>query len=215
MPREPIAQPSERQKRKMLVVSLAPGCCLGPQSDELGREAIEACQRGDREALGGFVSCYERRVWAYLSRTLGRTYPIEDLAQEVFLRAYPALARFKFEGTAKLSTWLLSIAHRVAVDARRRDRGRFDVLAPEHYVSLEPSPEARLHQDRLIQAVARATALLDPKQREVFVLATFHELSTAEIAEVVGTFEATVKTRLFRARARLRLALGTHFEVAP
>jgi RNA polymerase sigma-70 factor (ECF subfamily) len=199
----------------MLVASPLLQTAEPSRTDELGAEAIEACRRGERDALLRFVRCYERRVFAYLSRTLGGRYSVEDLAQEVFLRAYSALARFDSQGTAKLSTWLLTIAHRVAVDARRRDRGTSEVLEPERHRSALPSPEERLRLVQLEQSVARAVAELAPEQREVFVLATFHDLSTAEIAAVVGAFEATVKTRLFRAKAKLRLALGPQFEVTP
>jgi RNA polymerase sigma-70 factor (ECF subfamily) len=138
---------------------------------------------------------------------LGRGYPIEDLAQEVFIRAYPALARFEITGKAKLSTWLLSIAHRVAIDARRRLRNREASLRAECETSRTLSPEQLLDQQQLRAAIARAVDELPCEQREVFVLAEFHELTIAEIASVVGAFEATVKTRLFRARHRLRLAL--------
>lgn len=197
------------------MLSPAPSTRVSSKSEELGHEVIEACRRGDRDALRCFVRCYERRVFAYLSRTLGGHYSIEDLAQEVFLRAYPALARFEVEGKAKLSSWLLTIAHRVAVDARRKDRGTNEVFEPERHRSASLNPEEGLRQEQLLQATARAIAQLNPDQREVFVLTMFHDLSTAEVAAVVGSFEATVKTRLFRAKAKLRFALGPHFEVTP
>jgi RNA polymerase sigma-70 factor (ECF subfamily) len=219
MAREPFSRTDEREISKMLVVSPSSSTVVPPKTEELGREVFEACQCGDRDALREFVHCYERRVFAYLSRSLGQSFPIEDLAQEVFVRAYPALSRFELEGEAKLSTWLLSIAHRVAVDARRKERaqkrGESGAFEPECYASSQPSPEERLRQGQLVIAVARAVEQLTPSQRDVFILATFHELSIAEIAEVVGSFEATVKTRLFRAKAKLRLSLGPQFAVMP
>jgi RNA polymerase sigma-70 factor, ECF subfamily len=177
-------------------------------AQELDPESVGLCQRGDREALRRFVRCYERRVFAYLSRVLGRSYPIEDLAQEAFVRAYIALARFETNGGARLSTWLLTIVHRVAVDARRRRRAVYDLGETEQLQSPLSSPEERLHQEQTMALIARAVEELPPDQREVFVLAEFHELSMSEIARVVGAREATVKTRLFRAKARLQLALG-------
>jgi RNA polymerase sigma-70 factor (ECF subfamily) len=199
----------------MLVVSPLRRIDVRPKVEELGAEVIEACRRGDRAALGSFVRCYERLVFAYLSRTLGSHFPIEDIAQEVFIRAYPALERFELTGPAKLSTWLLTIAHRVSVDARRRRRGAFEPIEIQQHKSVLPSPEDCIRQEEMMSVVARAVAQLTPEQRDVFVLATFHELSTLEIAKVVGSFEATVKTRLFRAKAKLQLALGPLFEVTP
>jgi RNA polymerase sigma-70 factor (ECF subfamily) len=184
-------------------------------ASEVSREVLLDCIAGKREALRVLVRCYERRVYAYLSRTLGPKYSLDDLAQEVFLRAYPSLARFDPEGSAKFSTWLLTIAHHVAVDARRRWRPEGEPLLAEGHATLLPSPEEQLQREQFLAAVAHAVGQLSDEQREVFVLATFHELTIEEIAEVVGTFEATVKTRLFRAKAKLRTLLGSRFEVKP
>jgi RNA polymerase sigma-70 factor, ECF subfamily len=192
----------------MLVVATLPKLDASDQYSELGYDVLLACQRGERVALTQFVNCYERRVFAYLSRALGPGFPIEDLAQEVFVRGYQALARFEPGGRAKLSTWLLTIAHRVGIDARRRRRPAAEELEPERTMSPQPSPEQLLGQKQLSSAIARAVAQLPPEQRAVFVLAQFHDLSIAEIARVVDAVESTVKTRLFRAKARLRLALG-------
>jgi RNA polymerase sigma-70 factor, ECF subfamily len=199
----------------MLVVASLPKLDETTQGAELAGEVLLACQRGERAALTRFVQCYERRVFAYLSRALGPRFPIEDLAQEVFVRAYPALARFDVRGSAKLSTWLLTIAHRVGVDARRRMPPASEELEPERHPSPRPTPEQLLGQHELRAAIAHAVAQLPAEQREVFVLAEFHDLSNAEIAKVVGTLEATVKTRLFRAKSRLRLALGPIGTVLP
>jgi RNA polymerase sigma-70 factor (ECF subfamily) len=199
----------------MFVVSLLPCSRSSVFDTELDVPTVLACQRGDRQAVTQFVHCYERRVFAYLSRTLGRGFPIDDLAQEVFVRAFPALVRFDVSERPKLSTWLLSIAHRVAVDARRKSRGHVPLLELEHQPSPQPNPEQLVGREQLRAAVARAVEALPPEQRDVFVLSEFHELTTAEIAKAVGALEATVKTRLFRAKSRLRLALGSRFPVTP
>lgn len=198
----------------MLVASPLPQMESKVQENELCLGLIEACKQGDRQALGAFIRCYERRVFAYLTRSLGAEFPIEDLAQDVFLRAYPALTRFEVDGKARLSTWLLTIAHHVAVDARRRHRVPVQ-LEPEACPSLSMSPEQLLGREQLRRALTRAVAQLPDEQRDVFVLAEFHGLSSADIARVVGAFEATVKTRLFRARARLRSALRPLVGVEP
>jgi RNA polymerase sigma-70 factor, ECF subfamily len=194
----PLALPKETDRASVL---------------ELGAEDIILCQQGDREALGRFVRSYEKRVFAYLSRSLGPAYPIEDLAQEAFVRAYQALKRFQTKGSAKLSTWLLTIVHHVAIDARRRHRTRGETLESERHPSPGLSPEQLLGQAELRAAVTRAVEQLTVEQRDVFVLAEFHDLPTAEIAQIVGALEATVKTRLFRAKSQLKLALGPLYTV--
>jgi len=77
---------------------------------ELALDVFERCRGGDRTALTQFVQHYERRVLALLSRALGARPRIDDLAQEVFIRAYQNIHKFDPGGTARLSTWLLTIA---------------------------------------------------------------------------------------------------------
>src|SRR5512142_488838 len=88
-----------------------------PVSDELDEHTLNLCRTGQRAALERFVRRYQRRVFAFLSRALGQRLCIDDLAQDVFLRAYRSLPDFDPRGQARLSTWLLTIAYRVLVDA--------------------------------------------------------------------------------------------------
>src|SRR5512135_1680069 len=99
----------------MLVASTRP---IAPSksefaANELDPATLERCRQAQRSALEQFVRCYERRVFAFLSRALGYGLSVDDLAQEVFLRAYQSLEQFEPDGSARLSTWLLTIAYRV------------------------------------------------------------------------------------------------------
>src|SRR4051812_27723889 len=89
---------------------------------ELDESTLDACRAGDPAALRRFVVRYQPIVFAYLSRVLGHGPHVEDIAQEVLLRAIRALPRFDAGGTARLSTWVLTITARAAIDARRRRR---------------------------------------------------------------------------------------------
>jgi RNA polymerase sigma-70 factor (ECF subfamily) len=180
-------------------------------ADEIDLATLELCRAGERAALERFVRCYQTRVFAFLSRALGYGLSIEDLAQDVFIRAYRALADFDPSGQARLSTWVLTIAYRVLVDARRRQNSsqRFAMAPAEHDTQ---TPEQQLSNREIGAALARAVSELSPEQRDVFVLAEFHELSMLEIANVTGIRQATVKTRLFRARNQLRLRLAALWE---
>ncbi|MFO0613315.1 MAG: RNA polymerase sigma factor [Polyangiaceae bacterium] len=178
---------------------------------ELDRATLERCTRADPLAFRAFVVRYERLVFAVLSRMLGRGSHVEDLAQETFLRAFRAFARFDLDGPARPSTWLVTIATRLAIDARRRDRAALIDDDAEPEVALEPPPRAG---EGLSEAIERAAAALSVDQRAVFVLAEFHGNSLAEIAQIVGVPEATVKTRLHRARMHLRKHLAAFEERA-
>ena len=170
-------------------------------------ELVERCQSGDRAAFRDFIVTFQRQVFAFLYRTLGDDPDVEDLAQDVFLRAHAALPRFDVHGTARPSTWLLTIAARLVQDRRRRRVVRA-AARPVQIDETPASPESEGQRSELGRAIARAAAQLSPEQRDAFVLAEYHDLGLAEIGEIVGAPEATVKTRLFRARERLRELLG-------
>jgi RNA polymerase sigma-70 factor (ECF subfamily) len=185
--------------------------CAASQG-ELDAETLAECRAGSPRALRVFVVRYQHVVFAYLSRTLGAGPHVEDLAQEVFLRACRGLARFEVGGAARPSTWLLTIASRVAIDARRRRRLPTAVLSDDLAAASDGTPETERRRSEIGRALARAAAQLTDEQRDVFVLAEFHDLDTAAIARVLGIREATARTRLFRARERLRELLQSQKE---
>jgi len=168
--------------------------------DELDELTLKRAQRGDDRACRELVRAYERRVFALLGRLLGRD--VEDLAQETFLRVFRALPAFSPAGPARLSTWILTIATRLALDELRRKRPQLP--APD--ASLPPEAEARA----LGRAIERAVAALAPDFRAAFLLREYHGLEYDEIARALEVDLGTVKSRLSRARAALREALKDH-----
>jgi RNA polymerase sigma-70 factor (ECF subfamily) len=181
------------------------------RSAELDRATLVRAQRGDPIAFRAFVVRYERPVFALLSRLLGPGRDVEDLAQETFLRAFRALPRFDLDGRARPSTWLLTIATRLALDEKKK---RKLPVEPLHHDSApdDRSPERSAARTELARAIARAADELPDDQRAAFVLSEFHGLSHAEIGEVLSAPEATIKTRLFRAREKLKQALRPFVE---
>ena len=181
---------------------------------EIDALTLEACRRGDRRALRQFVLIYQRPVFAFIGRMTGRGAHVEDLAQEVFVRAYRALPRFEQRNGARVSTWLLKIAVRLVQDERRKVSPRLVELddnvlqEPMATASLRPTPETEHRRREIARDFQRAAEQLSDEQRVVFVLAQFHGLTMTQIAELVGAGENTVKTRLHRARMRLRELLS-------
>ena len=176
--------------------------------EEIDSVTLAGCRKRDRAALQRFVLAYQRPVFAFLSRMLGHGPHVDDVAQEVFVKACQALPRFDPAGPARLSTWLLGIASHAAIDHRRRNRRKLVAIDDVPPAAHENTPEADQHRRDLARAFEQAAANLDDDQRAVFVLAEFHELGMAEIARTLGVPENTVKTRLFRARERMRAMLG-------
>ena len=183
----------------------------GPSSAELDEISVRRASDGDPAAFAALVETYQGAVFGLLWRMLGRCGHralVEDLAQETFLAAYRALPRFSVAGSAKLSTWLLTIATRAALKALRRSRRvepRADDLA-----DLLPAPDSTEHttrQHELARVVRQALDHLHPDHRAVLVLREYHDFDYTEIAAALTLDLGTVKSRLSRARGALRRAL--------
>jgi RNA polymerase sigma-70 factor (ECF subfamily) len=182
---------------------------------QVDRQTLLACKAQDPLAFRRFVLGYERAVFALISRVLGCGPHVQDLAQETFLRAYRAFPGFDVDGVARPSTWLLTIAVRLALNARKElsRSAPLSIVAAAAW-SHDSTPETEGARRELGRAIAAAAAELSEDQRAAFVLAQFHGLSIAEIAQALEIPENTVKTRLFRARAHMRARLAP-FEKGP
>jgi RNA polymerase sigma-70 factor, ECF subfamily len=179
---------------------------------ELEGHVLVEARRGKRSALEAFVKHYERRLFAFLYRTLGPDPALEDIAQDVFLRAIQALPRFEL-GKAKLSSWLFQIAvHRLRDELRQRRPGQ--EISEDTAESSESSPEKGANERETLSFMHRAVGQLPEEQRVALVLFEFHELSLAEIADITSTPEATVKTRIFRAKKKLLDAYQAHSRIS-
>jgi RNA polymerase sigma-70 factor (ECF subfamily) len=179
------------------------------RAGELDEITLARAQRGDSDACRALVRCYEGRVIALVGRMLnprGLAGLVEDLAQEAFLRVFRALPDFDRSGPARLSTWVLCIASRLAIHELERRRPSMDPV-PDDLVDSRPG-DAELRRSELRRALRRAIASLTPEQQAVFVLREYHGLAEAEIASALELELSAVKSRLFRARARLREALA-------
>ena len=172
---------------------------------------LARCCAQDPMAFRAFVVRYERMVFALLSRMLGRGPEVEDLAQETFVRAYRAFPDFDLDGPAKPSTWLLTIATRLALDARKKKRLDQTPLDETNEGAGGSTPELALERRELGRAISDAAQALPDDQRAALLLAEFHGLSILEIAEALAVPENTAKTRLFRAREKMREALKSEW----
>lgn len=169
--------------------------------DDLTGLALSA-GTGDRVALAAFVRRTQPEVWRLCAR-LGDPDTADDLTQEVYLRALPALASFR--GDASARTWLLQIARHVCADGvRRRTRSRalLERLTQRHDRSGAVAAESTGEVD-----LDAAVAALSADRREAFVLTQVTGLSYAEAAEVVGVPVGTIRSRVARARGDLLDAL--------
>jgi RNA polymerase sigma-70 factor (ECF subfamily) len=177
-----------------------------PRRAELDDVTLARAQRGDESAWRALVERYQRPVFALLSRMLSpvaRRDLVEDLAQDTFLRAFRALASFDRAASGRLSSWLLTIATRLALDELRRRRVPAEALQPVHFQAAAPAGPDR----RLLAGLTRAVEALSPDHRAVILLREVHGLDYEEIAAALAISVGTVRSRLSRARAELRAAL--------
>ena len=182
-----------------------------PELAELDEATLRRVLRGDDVAARRMVELYQDRVFALVSRMLsgrGRA-TIEDIAQDTFLAVFRQLAQFDTRGTAKLSTWILTIAARRAIDELRKQR---PVLLAEPERSSDARTDERVQRRELALAIEAALRDLSPELRAAFLLREYHGLDYAEIARALSIDLGTVKSRLSRARAGLRERLA---EVKP
>lgn len=174
---------------------------------ELDEPTLRRAARGDAAAARALVELYQGRVFALVSRMLagrGRA-TIEDAAQDTFLHVFRRLAGFDAGGAARLSTWILTIAARRAIDELRRQR---PALLPDLERAGEARADERAVRRELAQAIEAALRELSPELRAAFLLREYHGLEYAEIAEALDIDLGTVKSRLSRARAALRERLA-------
>ena len=174
---------------------------------ELDPFTLRRAARGDARAARAFVERYQRPVFALVGRMLVGARPgeVEDLAQEVFLRAFRALPRFDPEGSAKLSTWLLTIATRACIDELRRRRPESGAeVIEEEQLHGDEDPHREVDRQQLRARLIEELSALPPPQRAALVLYEFHGWSYEAIAELIEQPIGTVRSRIARARARLR-----------
>jgi RNA polymerase sigma-70 factor (ECF subfamily) len=185
-----------------------------PATERTEAELLEAVRSGSSQALEALLERHEARLYRFARRLCRHREDAEDVLQESLLAAARGLGGFR--GASSIGTWLYAIARSFCIKKRRRS-----VFAPvevslDSEVSLaargvaDPGrrPDEVLEASRLEAALERAIAALDRPYREVLLLRDVEGLSAAEVARVTGLSVPAVKTRLHRARGRLREALA-------
>lgn len=175
---------------------------------------VQRTLAGDPQAFGELVRRYERDVFNLAYRMLNERGEAEDAAQEAFMRAYVNLDRYDPERPFK--TWLLSITSNHCIDRLRRRRLTWlsleEPLPPHPALTSDiPGPEEAMLTSERNLLVQEMLAGLSPDYRLAVVLRYWYDLSYAEIAEMLGTTESAIKSRLFRARQ----ALAEYLESRP
>lgn len=172
--------------------------------DDLTRLALAAGD-GDRQALASFVRASQGEVWRLCAHLVDRQ-SADDLTQEVYLRAVPALARFRGDSSAR--TWLLTIARRTCADSLRRTVRQRRLSERLRAVTTEEQLLTPGDAGSAGQELDGLVAGLDLDRRTAFVMTQLLGMSYAEVAQVCDVPVGTIRSRVSRARADLLAALG-------
>ncbi|MBI5290958.1 MAG: sigma-70 family RNA polymerase sigma factor [Chloroflexi bacterium] len=170
---------------------------------------IRRAKGGDTEAFGVLVSAHQQFVYNLILRTLGDPHEAEDLSQEAFVRAWLALPNFRQQ--SQFRTWLYRIATNLCYNRLPRLRRDMAAVGDEEVMDVagdeSNDPTTRAEAQERQAFLHRQIEALPESYRLLIALRYQQELSYEEIASVVSLPVGTVKTGLFRAKARLRAAL--------
>jgi len=194
----------------------------GPTRDPLSTtdaDLLPRCREGDEAAWRELVARHTRRVFGLAYRFTGRVDEAEDLTQEVFVKVYQTLGRYR-ESDGPFGGWLMAVARNHAIDQYRRHkqerlRRSDDPVALETMPSRDEHPIAGLEREERSRLVHRGLRALPPDLRLPLILCDLQGRPYEEIASELGIPLGTVKSRINRARLELaKRLLGRHRELA-
>ncbi len=184
-------------------------------------QLVAAAKSGDVTAFEELVSRYERKIFRLTMNITRNREDAEDAMQDAFLKSYSHLK--DFQGDSRFYTWLVRIAANEALMRLRKRRpnqfsldepvaGEEDDLMPRELQDWGPGPEQRFAQTEMRGILSSVIEELEPEYRMVFVLRDIEELSTEDTASVLKLSIPAVKSRLLRARLKLRQKLNRYFQ---
>ena len=179
------------------------GDAVPGRGSESDHDLIAAAQSGDTAAFGRLVEIHQQRVFRTARAILGNDADAQDAAQEAFLRAFRHLE--SFDPKRDLAAWLYRITVNVCRDVVRRRPGQgTGKIDTDALATRDPGPfeAAALQEQR--DLTRRAIARLPYKERAAITLRDLEGLTTAEVAAALGTTQATVRSQVSAARAKLR-----------
>jgi len=180
---------------------------------------IKAILAGDHKAFESLVHRYQRQVANLIYVTMDNRDDVDDIAQEVFIRVYRSLPRFKFD--ASFFSWIYRITMNLCIDEIRKRKIRkilsLDFLTEDALEKNRKSKDHLMPSDSILtderrQVILSALQRLKPEHRDILVLREYKDLGYTEIAETLNISLEAVKSRIFRARSELKILLSGYFE---
>ncbi|MDX1956040.1 MAG: RNA polymerase sigma factor [Chitinophagaceae bacterium] len=177
-------------------------------------ELISRVLQGDQAAFGDLVEQYKGYVFTLVLRFIKSREEAEEIAQDIFIKAYRNLADFR--RASKFSTWLYTIVNTTCITHLRKKKLEIHSLDNEHVFERADNIDSGFSANQVehkskLDMVTRAIKMLSPDDAEVITLFYKAEQSLEEIGQIMGLEPNTVKVRLHRARQRLKEKMEMHF----
>lgn len=167
------------------------------------------CRQGDSAAWNELVARWNGRLYYYLRRLIDNEQDAANALQDVWMQAVRGLRRL--QDSSRFAAWIYVIARRTATTHYRQDYARQEVATPDLTGHLDEKDDVQLRLDNA-ELVHFGISQLDLPEREVLTLYFLEDLTTAEMAELIGIPAGTVKSRLFKARRELKTILEREVE---
>lgn len=189
---------------------------------------VNKAVKGDNSAFEALMEKHMGIIYNIALRMAANQDDAEDMTQEIMIKIFRSLGSFK--GNSKFSTWIYRVAVNTCLDELKKKKNKKHLSLDaeisgddgENQIEIKddsPSPEKLAEQNELRDMVAAAVKLLSDEHRAVIVLRDIRGMSYSEIAGILGCSDGTVKSRISRARAQLKMILekeynfnGTYFE---
>jgi RNA polymerase sigma-70 factor, ECF subfamily len=171
--------------------------------------AFEAARAGDLAGFERLMRQYERLVLVTAMRLLGRLPDAQDVSQEVFLKLYRNLGKLPGEGA--VAPWLYRVTVNACHDARRRRRPETSVEAAGPLTAAGHDPQQALTEAERRRVVEMSLRVLAAQERAAIVLRDLEGLSTQEVARILGSSEATVRSHISKARMKMKDFVERYF----
>jgi len=177
-------------------------------------EIISKVLSGDHQAYAGLVNRYQNYVFTLTLRMVKNREDAEEVAQDVFIKAYKYLANFR--GASKFTTWLYTIVNNTCISFLRKKKLDIHSLDNDKVFEVADSQDSGfranlVEQKSRVSMVTKAISMLNPDDAEIITLFYKGEQSLEEIAQILKLETNTAKVRLHRARTRLKEKMETHF----
>ncbi len=174
-------------------------------SDE--NKVIEGVINGDENCCKRILNLYKSRIFSYILRIIKNYDDAEELTFETFIRFFKSIR--SFDKTKPLSPFLLSIAHNLVIDFLRKNKIDYEYIDEMHTTSVDFVEKYK--KEKRLQSLEQALEKLAPIDREIIILFHKEEFSYQEIGKILNLPVTTIKTRLHRARNRLKELLKKDF----